>query len=118
MGWYRYTMPTRDQVSVVLDLLVEVMRKAQAAKEMVLVGDQDYYTKRVAELAQAAHDDAEEAMGFLRLTQAAVPPEKRTAPGYRPPTSTKIRGGGEGGPTTRPTLRGKSVRPPNRGRGR
>jgi hypothetical protein len=104
-------MPTKDQVAAISDLLVEIMLKAKAARDQALVGDQDYYTKRVSELAQAAHDDAEEALGFLRLTQV-LPPEKKKVP-----MNAKVRGSGAS-PTARPTLRGKSVRPPAKGRGR
>lgn len=111
-------MPTRDEIKAIADLLVETMQKASEVKERVLLGDQDFYTKQTADFAQAAHDTLGEALSFLSLTQAGVPLESRTAPGYRPPMSTKIRGGVAGGPSGQPRLRGSSVRLPTRGRGR
>lgn len=111
-------MPTRDEVRRAADLLVEILQKADEVKVLLTEGDQDYYTKQSADLVQASRDAAEEALGFVGLTQAGVPLEQRTTPGYRSPMNTRVRGGGAAAPNAQPRLRGASARPPIRGRGR
>lgn len=111
-------MPTRDQIRAIADIIAEMKGSAEAARSLLRTDDQDYYTNKTAELMDEMFDKADEALGFLRLTQAGVPVESRTTPGYRPPTSTKVRGADVVGPKGQPRLRAPLGSPSRYRRGR
>ncbi len=90
-------MPTHDQLAPILTELEQALAQVKGASCLTSEGDQDYYTRKTLELLSGSGELIEEALGYLRMTQAGLPMEQRTA-GHRamagrqdPTTTTTVR---------------------------